>query len=157
MRSDRRPEAMKVRGARIPAGVLAALAGILCCAPAVVASDGLRRGNPHEHFRNPEMCPKCHLSPGPKPDAGRFSTGSDAVCLGCHTTGGMGRSHPVNVRPDEKHRKMAVPADLRLDADGRLMCLTCHTAHGPYESYFLRRSSPDGGFEPLCESCHGKQ
>lgn len=148
---------MKIRGGRIPAGVLAALAGVLCCAPALVASDGPRQGNPHAHFRNPGMCPKCHLSPGAQPGPGRFSTEADAVCLGCHTKEGMGRSHPVNVRPDEKYRKMEVPVDLRLDDRGRIMCLTCHTAHGPYVSYFLRRSSPDGGFEVLCESCHGKQ
>jgi predicted CXXCH cytochrome family protein len=69
----------------------------------------------------------------------------------------MGRSHPVNVRPEEKYRKMKVPADLRLDDDGRIMCLTCHTAHGQYVSYFLRRSDPDRGFEVLCEACHGKR
>lgn len=148
---------MKIRGGRIPAGVLAALAGVLCCPPVLVASDGPQHGNPHAHFRNPGMCPKCHLSPGAQPGPGRFSTEADAVCLGCHTKEGMGRSHPVNVRPDEKYRKMEVPADLRLDDGGRIMCLTCHTAHGPYVSYFLRRSSPDGGFEVLCESCHGKQ
>ena len=141
---------MKICGGRIPAGVLAALAGVLCCAPALVASDGFQRGNPHAHFRNPGMCPKCHLSPGGQPGSGRFSTEADAVCLGCHTKEGMGRSHPVNVRPDEKYRKMEVPADLRLDDGGRIMCLTCHTAHGPYVSYFLRRSSPDGGFAVLC-------
>jgi len=148
---------MRIRGVRIPAGALAALAGILCCAAALVASNGPQRGNPHEHFRNPDVCPKCHLTPGSQPGPGRFSTEADAVCFGCHTKEGMGRSHPVNVRPDEKHRKMEVPADLRLNVDGRLMCLTCHTAHGPYVSYFLRRSSPDGGFAVLCESCHGKQ
>jgi predicted CXXCH cytochrome family protein len=69
----------------------------------------------------------------------------------------MRRSHPLNVRPEEKYRKMKVPADLRLDDGGRIMCLTCHTAHGTYVSYFLRRSSPDRGFEVLCEACHGKR
>ena len=148
---------MKIRGVRIPAILLAALAGLFCFAPALVASDGPRSGNPHAHFRNPELCPTCHLTPGSQQGPGRFSTNSDAVCLGCHTRESMGRSHPVNVRPEEKHRKMNVPADLRLDDEGRLMCLTCHTAHGPYVSYFLRRSGPDGGFEALCESCHGKR
>lgn len=147
---------MRIRGLRIPAGVLAVLAGVLCCAPALVASERPRRENPHAHFRNPGMCPRCHLSPGSQPGPGRFSTEADAVCTGCHAKQGMGRSHPVNVRPDEKHRRMQVPADLRLDDGGRLMCLTCHTAHGPYVSYFLRRSGPDGGFGILCESCHGK-
>lgn len=148
---------MKIRGVRIPAGLLAALAGALCFAPALVASDGSPRGNPHAHFRNPDQCPTCHLSPGSRPGPGRFSTEADAACLGCHTKEGRGRSHPVNVRPDEKYRKMKVPADLRLDDDGRIMCLTCHTAHGSNASYFLRRSSPERGFDLLCEACHGKR
>jgi predicted CXXCH cytochrome family protein len=148
---------MKFRGVRIPAGLLAVLAGVLCFAPAFVASDGHGRGDPHAHFRNPDQCPKCHLSPGSQPGPGRFSTEADAVCLGCHTRGGMRRSHPLNVRPEEKYRKMKVPADLRLDDDGRIMCLTCHTAHGSHESYSLRRESPDGGFEALCDACHGKR
>jgi predicted CXXCH cytochrome family protein len=148
---------MKTRGARIRAGLLAALAGVLCFAPALVSADGSRRGNPHAHFRNPGMCPKCHLSPGSPPGPGRFSTGADSVCLGCHTTGSLGRSHPTNVLPEEKYRRMQVPADLRLDDDGRIMCLTCHTAHGPYVSYFLRRSGPDRGFALLCEACHEKR
>jgi predicted CXXCH cytochrome family protein len=63
----------------------------------------------------------------------------------------------VNVRPDEKYAKMKVPSDLRLSDDGRLMCLTCHTAHGAYVSHFLRRSGPNRGFEELCEACHGKR
>jgi len=148
---------MKIRGVRVPAGVLAALAGVLCLAPALVASNGSRPGDPHAHFRNPDQCPKCHLSPGSQAGPGRFSTEASAVCLGCHAEGSMGRSHPVNVRPEEKYRKMKVPADLRLDDDGRIMCLTCHTAHGPYVSYFLRRTGPDRGFEVLCEACHGKR
>jgi len=145
---------MRIRGVHVPAGVLA-LAGVLCCAPGLVASDVSQRGNPHAHFRNPGQCPKCHLSPDSQPGSDRFSTEANAVCLECHAKGSMGRSHPVTVRPEEKYRKMKVPADLRLDDDGRIMCLTCHTAHGPYVSYFLRRSGPDRGFDLLCEACHG--
>ena len=148
---------MKIRGVRIRNGLLAALAGILCFAPALTASDGSRRGDPHAHFRNPDQCSKCHLSTGSQPASGRFSTGADTVCLECHAKESMGRSHPVNVRPEEKYREMKVPADLRLDDGGRIMCLTCHTAHGQYESFFLRRSGPDRGFEILCEACHGKR
>lgn len=148
---------MKIRGVHIRAGLLPALAGVLCFAPALLASDGPPRGNPHAYFRNADQCPKCHLSAASQPGTGRFSTEADAVCLGCHTKVSLGHSHPVNVRPEEKYRKMKVPADLRLDDDGRIMCLTCHTAHGSYVSYFLRRSSPDRGVEVLCEACHGKR
>ena len=146
-----------IRGVRIRAWLLPALAGILCFAPVLVASDGPRRGNPHAHFRNPDQCPKCHRSAGSRPDPGRLAAGSDAVCLECHGGESNRRSHPVNVRPEEKYRRMEVPADLRLDEDGRIICLTCHTAHGSYVSYFLRRSSPNRGFEDLCEACHGKR
>lgn len=148
---------MKIRGVRVPAGVLAVLAAVLCLPPALVASNGSRPGDPHAHFRNPDQCPKCHLSPDSQAGPGRFSTEASAVCLGCHTKGSLGRSHPVNVRPEEKYRNMRVPADLRLDDGGRIMCLTCHTAHGPYVSYFLRRTGPDRGFDLLCEACHGKR
>jgi predicted CXXCH cytochrome family protein len=148
---------MKICGLHIRAGLLPALAGVLCFAPALLASDGPQRGNPHAHFQNADQCPRCHLSPASRPGPGRFSTEADAVCLGCHAKESLGRSHPVNVRPEEKYRKMKVPADLRLDDDGRLMCLTCHTAHGSYVSHFLRRSSPDRGVEVLCEACHGKR
>ena len=148
---------MRIRGVRIGTGMLAALAGILCFASALVASDGPPRGDPHAHFRNPDQCPKCHLPPGPHQGPPRFSTGTDAFCHECHTKGSMGRSHPVNVRPEEKYRRMKVPADLRLDDDGRIMCLTCHSAHESRVPYFLRRSSPGGGFEVLCEACHGKR
>jgi len=148
---------MSVRGVRIPAGLLAALAGILCFAPALVASDGSRSGDPHAHFRNPDQCPKCHLSPDSRLAPGRFSIEVNTFCFGCHTKESLGRSHPVNVRPEEKHRKMKVPPDLRLDDDGQIMCLTCHTAHGPYKTHFLRRSGPDRDFDLLCEACHGKR
>ena len=148
---------MKIRGACIRAGLLAALAGLLCFAPALFASDGPRRGNPHAYFRNPDQCPKCHLSRGSQQASGRFSTETDKVCLECHAKESLGRSHPVNVRPEERFRKMKVPADLPMDDDGRIMCLTCHTAHGQYVSYFLRRSGPDRGFDVLCEACHGKR
>jgi predicted CXXCH cytochrome family protein len=149
---------MKIRGVCILAGVLAALlTGVLCFAPALFASNEPRRGNPHAHFQNPDQCPKCHLSADSQLAPARFSTEADAVCLECHAKHSLGRSHPANVRPEEKHRDMKVPADLRLDDDGRIMCLTCHAAHGQYVSYFLRRSGPDRGFDVLCEACHGKR
>ena len=148
---------MKIRGVGVGVGLLAILAGVLCIAPGLFASDEPRRGNPHAHFRNPDQCPKCHLSPASKAGPGRFSTEADAVCVECHAKESLGRSHPVNVRPEEKYRKMKVPADLRLDDDGRIMCLTCHAAHGSNEPYFLRRSSPDRGFEALCDACHEKR
>jgi hypothetical protein len=166
-----------MRGGRTPAWLLPGLAGVFCFAVVLVASDYYPRGNPHAHFQSPEQCRKCHLSYRDQMEPGRFSTETDVVCLGCHKKENLGRSHPVNVRPREKFWKMKVPADFRLDDDGRLMCLTCHTAHGAYlstvktypkqatfpsgssggpfyKTFFLRRSSPTKGWATLCSGCH---
>ena len=148
---------MKIRSPWARTGLLAVLAGVLCFAPTLFASNEPRRGNPHAHFRNPDQCPKCHLSRDSQPVPRRFSTEANAVCHECHAKGSMGRSHPVGVLPEEKYRNMKVPSDFRLDEDGRIMCLTCHSAHGEYVSYFLRRTGPDRGFDNLCEACHGKR
>ena len=168
---------MRVRGVHIPAGVPAALAGVLCCALVLVASDFFPSGNPHVHFQNAQQCPKCHLSYRGAMEPDRFSTGTDEVCFGCHKKDSLGRSHPVNVRPRDKYWKMKVPPDFRLDDDGRMMCLTCHTAHGPYlstvkvypkqvpfstassggpyfKTIYLRRSNPKEGWSSLCDACH---
>jgi len=168
-----------MRGGRTKAWLLPALAGVFCFAGVVVASGDDPPGNPHAHFRNLPQCPKCHLSPRPKAEPDRFSTETDLVCLGCHRKEGLGRTHPVNVRPREKSGKMKVPSDLRVDDDGRIMCLTCHAAHGAYlskvkafpeqlpfpsdspggpyyKTLFLRRSSPTRGWLPLCDACHEK-
>jgi hypothetical protein len=83
----------------------------------------------------------------------------------------------MDVRPADRYGKVKVPADLRLADDGRMLCLTCHAAHGAYFSavrtfpgqapedpetsgggryrtFFLRRTHPERGFESLCEACH---
>lgn len=166
-------------GGRTPALMLPALAGTFCFAVLLVASDYYPRGNPHAHFQNPQQCPKCHIYHRSQLEPERISTEADAVCLGCHRKESLGRSHPVNVRPREKYWKMKVPPDFRLDDDGRIMCLTCHTAHGAYlstvksfpkavpfptnssggpyyKTFFLRRSSPTLGAAVLCDACHEK-
>jgi cytochrome c peroxidase len=91
-------------------------------------------------------------------------------------------THPRSIRPADKAYGMKVPGDLRLDDEGRIFCLTCHNAHGPflsptrayagqqpanpgapagtkpaYRTYYARRSDPERGFVALCEGCHGKQ
>ncbi|MBI5420645.1 MAG: hypothetical protein HZA60_11195 [Deltaproteobacteria bacterium] len=143
----------------------------------LAATDFHPRANPHSHFQKPGHCPKCHLSTRGKFDPDRFSAECDAFCLQCHPSERLGRSHPVNVRPRDKYWKMKIPDDFRLTDEGKMMCLTCHNAHGPflstvktyktqkpesegslrgsyYKTYFLRRSSPVGGFDPLCDACH---
>lgn len=139
---------------------------------------GYLRGTPHSHFQLPESCPGCHLADREgRPDPARLSPDADAVCFGCHRKEELGRTHPLGLRPAEQYGKGRVPGDLLLADDGRMVCLTCHTAHGPFISgvrafpgqapekaddpagprfrtFFLRRSSPDRGAAPLCESCH---
>lgn len=137
--------------------------------------------NPHASFREASSCPKCHPVVGGKPDADRLAPGSDNFCLGCHAKESLGRTHPVGTRPRDKHEWMKVPADFWLDDAGRMTCLTCHSAHGPflgtvkaypaqgpenpeaspgtplsYRTLFLRRSGPVEGFAVLCDGCHGK-
>lgn len=143
---------------------------------------GDSRFNPHAHFRETGTCSRCHLYVESVMESGRFLPGADALCLGCHSSEGLGISHLRNVRPGERPFRMAVPKDFALDADGKMLCLTCHTAHGPflsptrafptqkaanpedspgrkpaYRSYFARRSDPVRGFAVLCEECHGKR
>jgi predicted CXXCH cytochrome family protein len=137
---------------------------------------------PHSHFKRPESCRRCHAYRQSVLEPDRFLPEADEFCLGCHSSEGLGITHPRKVRPGEKARRMTVPKDLRLDNEGRLFCLTCHNAHGPflspvkayaaqeaanpaapagavpaYRTYFARRSDPVRGFVPLCEECHGKR
>jgi len=110
----------------------------------------------------------------------RFTTASIDFCLECHRADERGRTHPVKVHPTGKLRQMKVPPEYRLGDGEHIICLTCHTAHGPflssartfagqapenaqgepnaapwYRTYFLRSSDPAGeGFEALCEGCH---
>ena len=137
--------------------------------------------DPHSHFMDPKSCPQCHVYRGSKPEIGRFLPGTDTFCLDCHSLEGLGITHPIAIRPGDARSRMRVPADLPLDSEGKIFCLTCHNAHGPflsstrafasqkaadqgapagskpaYRTYFARRSDPVRGFAPLCEGCHGK-
>lgn len=162
---------------RTSAWFLAAAAAVLVF-PSPAPGAEFPRDTPHSHFQAAESCPGCHL-PGRegRPDPARFSPEADALCLGCHRRESLGRTHPMDVLPADRYGKANLPADLRLADGGRMMCLTCHSAHGAFLSavrafpdqapeeraaadgprfrtFFLRRSDPSLGVAPLCEACH---
>lgn len=137
--------------------------------------------NPHSSFRDASSCPRCHRYAGGKPDPGTLLPESVDLCLGCHSKESLGRSHPIGVRPRDKYWKMKVPGEFRLDDGGRMTCLTCHAAHGPflatvqayrgqkpenpdaspgtplyYRTLYVRRTDPVNGWAVLCDGCHEK-
>jgi predicted CXXCH cytochrome family protein len=157
--------------------VLLAAALLLLPGPAVPGP--LSRPNPHDHFRQPAQCPKCHLPAESKPGPRVFAASSVGFCLECHLPEERGRSHPVLVHAERQGSKVKVPPEFPLGEGDRVICLSCHTAHGPYESgvrafagqepagdggaegtpsfktYFLRRSDPAGKrSEAICNACH---
>lgn len=178
-------EVVKEMGGKISGTLLLALVLSLSLFPVFPANgEGFSdpSADPHSHFRNPASCPRCHSYRESEREPGRFLPGADTFCLDCHSLEGLGISHPRAIRPVDGHRRMSVPTDLPLDSEGRILCLTCHKAHGPflsatrafasqkaanpgapagtkpvYRTYFVRRSDPVRGFVLLCEECHGRQ
>lgn len=146
----------------------------------VLATQFDPRYNPHSHFGKPDQCAKCHVYHRGNLETARFTADCTDYCRGCHKDEQLGRStHPVQVRLRDKYWKMKIPDNFPLDDDGKIMCLTCHKAHGPYlatakahptqkpepmtppagvsayyRTYFLRISDPVRGFAMLCDGCH---
>ncbi len=103
------------------------------------------------------------------PDMNNFIVDATNMCIGCH--GDDNISHIVGITPD-----YTVPADLPLNSDSQITCLTCHYTHGSLKSdkptasssfldlmfnrerlsksYTLRRNNADGD---LCLACHSNQ
>jgi predicted CXXCH cytochrome family protein len=135
--------------------------------------------NPHAYFQQPAQCTRCHLYTGSKPDPDRIAASSVEFCQECHRPEERRRTHPLKVQPAGRSRDTKIPPEYRLGDGEHLICLTCHSAHGPYAStvrafagqqpmnageagaipyyktFFLRRSNPEAkGFETLCAGCH---
>lgn len=70
------------------------------------------------------------------------------ICLPCHEAYIKGGTrHPLLVKPKAG---MKIPPEYFLLADGRISCMTCHSAHSSTYRYRLVKS----GKEELCRSCH---
>jgi len=78
------------------------------------------------------------------------------VCNTCHPRrhgAGTMMSHSLNLTPS-----MKVPPDMTLDAQGMIVCITCHAFHGEYRDddgkkrFYLRRTPG----KTFCYSCHKK-
>ncbi len=136
--------------------------------------------NPHTISKNLDTshpaCLQCHKktpdlltgvsSQHTIPDMNNFIHDETRMCTDCHGDNNAG--HIVGVSPE-----YSVPADLPLNHNNQVTCLTCHYTHGElstdkpmassslldlffnrerlYKSYILRRNNADGD---LCLACH---
>lgn len=72
---------------------------------------------------------------------------SIAICLNCHQDYEQSSSHPVNVPPK---RGMDFPDNYPVLPNGRMTCVSCHSAHGANHEHRMRRPSK----RELCIGCH---
>ncbi len=97
----------------------------------------------YPHFSR-EGCNTCHVSHGGK----QLIKDPITLCKECHPLS-EGQHHKVDVKT--KLNKASLP----LDAEGKMVCITCHNMHpkkgSPFENNLLR-TDPDS----LCLSCHDK-
>ncbi len=70
-----------------------------------------------------------------------------SICRDCHQEIQANYSHPVNVLPPPG---MEIPPEYELMPDGRISCMSCHSAHGSAYRYRLVKS----GKADLCRGCH---
>ncbi len=144
------------------------------CLLAGLSTKVIAENNPHILQSKPE-CESCHLI-APEvtptintryilPQAKNFKQDGIHMCTECHNNE---NGHQVGISLD-----FSVPADLPLDNDNKITCLTCHYTHGnlhsekPHASYsfmdvllgsehlhksfLLRRKNVNG---ELCLTCH---
>lgn len=134
------------------------LAGIVLVPPSILAESQSQEQTPLHHFQLP--CGNCHLPEPPdstdelKKRASAWSVNGDInrLCstLGCHDFD-PAMNHPVGVRPQG-----TIPADIPLDKNSHITCLTCHdkpASSDNTEEVFDRYLYLPQGIK-LCGSCH---
>ncbi len=115
------------------------------------------------HIRWVQALDRSDLQKGPMQDVMERQTGSGDMCLSCHDGSVVDsrfkvwstRHHTTDAAPSPA---VHIPTDkFPLDAQGRMTCATCHTAHAvPGDSdlrtvIFLRQPNVDSS---LCLACH---
>jgi cytochrome c peroxidase len=132
--------------------IVAALVVAFCSLPvyAQVRKPASEQVEPHDFRGHGYDCRTCHESVGLR-TRGRMLKPVGEICAACHRL--PEQSHPVDIKPS-----MMIPADLRLDEQGRMTCATCHDPHRPYmnpqtgtRTKYLRRDGPN---RMLCLACH---
>lgn len=128
---------------------LAPLAMSLAAAASLAAAT-LEQYEPHDFDRQNRGCAYCHVKVGAKTRSALLKPVS-VICGECHASDG--KQHPVDI-----DTALDIPADLPLDAHGKLTCATCHNVHRPRihpstgeRTMYLRR---DGPRKQFCEACH---
>lgn len=137
--------------------------------------------NPHQMNKitnsSASQCLNCHKIKPPMeagfsgkhviPNMLSFNKNETEMCSDCHEDS----SHIVGITPDYK-----VPADLPLDKNNQITCITCHYVHGQLasdkpmastsfmdhifnrdrlnKSYILRRNNAEGD---MCLACHSEK
>lgn len=151
---------------------------ILAMATAAVA-DSYLPANPHQFMNEKESCPDCHKYYRGEIDPHEFVIYTPEKCWECHSLEKLGRSHPIDVNPDNSESEIDIPEELPLE-DDKVSCGSCHQPHSEwlsltksfkrqevyfvqkvgrrkknyYKTYYIRMSDPEEGFAPLCLACH---
>lgn len=95
-------------------------------------------------------CLGCHSPHAAQSQALLRASGDGKGCISCHEPhADSSRSHPVGGSGDRPHVSNA--AEIPLDRDGQVDCLSCHQLVGGHGKALLRQPA-DGG--QLCLSCH---
>lgn len=143
--------------------IILIIAGIIFVPPSVFAEKQSPNFIPLHHFQLP--CGNCHV-PSSTESADQLQESNNAwqlngdinrqcTTLGCHDSDPM-LNHPVGIRP-----RGTVPADMPLDNDLRITCMTCHDK----QSSSNDSNDTDGEWDRIlsipkgikfCSSCHTK-
>lgn len=96
------------------------------------------RKNVHKPVADGECC-KCHEPHSSERNDNFLKLKANDLCLSCHKLNGMMHMHPFGVPPRTERQ-------IRLDKEGKLLCLSCHEAHASDEV----KLQVKGG----CNKCH---